>query len=260
MKQNRSPLSWVVTVTAELLITIGAFLAGFVVWELWFTGLGAESDRQESLESFYEDLGSEQEDSGSDPDFEVCHTLADGTEVGCAETMRTNTGPDDIMGTAYVPRLGEDWAAPIRSGVSDYQIDRGGVGHYTTTNFPDEPGNFALAGHRNTYGSMLGDQDELVTGDAVYIVSSDGIYTYEVTERHVVTPTDNNALLEVPWEPGNDEPEVPVLTFTTCHPMFSNAERLIHHAKMVDYEPIGADVPEGLEYVDDVVELQEGSE
>ncbi|GFZ87959.1 hypothetical protein GCM10011359_16670 [Nesterenkonia alkaliphila] len=248
----------------EILITLGVLGLLFVVWELWWTGIEAESDRQESLEEFYSSAPelpvTEQsteggtEDGPNPQDFEVCYTLPDGTEIGCAEHMRAATGPEDIMGITYAPRLGESWAAPIRHGVAAEQIDRGGVGHYTATQWPDEPGNFALAGHRNTNASMLGNQDALQIGDPIYVVSNDGMYVYQVRERHVVLPHQTEVLNPVPSQSGV-EPEVGVLTFTTCHPMYSNRERLIHHAEIVDFIPLGGEAPADLAHHDRIADM-----
>ncbi|WP_191090018.1 class E sortase [Nesterenkonia ebinurensis] len=245
----------------EILITLGVLGLLFVVWELWWTGIEAESDRQESLEDFYANTPElpviEDDDAQDGPnpqDFEVCYTLDDGTEIGCAPLMRGATGPEDIMGVAYAPRLGESWAAPIRHGVGAEQIDRGGVGHYSVTQWPDEPGNFAMAGHRNTNASMLGNQDDLQTGDHIYVVSNDGMYVYQVRERHVVLPTQTEVLSPVPNQPG-EQAEVGVLTFTTCHPMYSNRERLIHHAEIVDFVPLGGEAPAELAHHDRIAEL-----
>ena len=252
----------------EILITLGVLGLLFVVWELWWTGIEAESDRQDSLTEFYANMpeppaASDGDGDGDDgdaeggpnpADFEVCYTLDDGTEIGCAEHMRSQTGSEQIMGTVYVPRLGEGWAAPIRHGVSANQIDRGGVGHYPSTQWPDEPGNFAMAGHRNTNASMLGNQDNLQTGDPIYVVSYDGIYVYEVRERHVVLPNQTDVLNPVPSASGA-EAEFGVLTFTTCHPMYSNRERLIHHAEIVDFVPIGGEAPADLVHHEPITEM-----
>lgn len=246
----------------EILITLGVLGLLFVVWELWWTGIEAESDRQDSLNEFYSSMpeppvpsSDDDSDDGPNPeDFEVCYTLEDGTEIGCADHMRSQTGSEQIMGVVYAPRLGDSWAAPIRYGVSANQIDRGGVGHYPTTQWPDEPGNFAMAGHRNTNASMLGNQDSLQTGDPIYVVSNDGIYVYEVRERHVVLPSQTEVLNPVPSN-YDAQPEFGVLTFTTCHPMYSNRERLIHHAEIVDFVPIGGEAPADLVHHEPIAEM-----
>lgn len=247
-----------------MLITLGILGLLFVVWELWWTGIEAESDRQDTLEEFYaqmpqppggESAGESAGDQGPQPaDFEVCYTLEDGTEIGCAPIMEQLASTGQVMATLYAPRLGDQWAAPVREGVAAEQIDRGGVGRYPSTQMPDQPGNFAVAGHRNTYASMLGRQDELQIGDRLYLVSPDGMYTYEVAQRQIVAPSQTEVLAPVPGQPGVD-PETGMLTLTTCHPMYSNAERLIHHAQIVDFTPLGGEVPDELAHHEPIREM-----
>lgn len=260
-KRHRTLGSTLLGGFGEILLTLGVLGLLFVVWELWWTGIEAESDRQQSLDDFYANMPEVQpadnDDGSTDPDpadFEVCYTLEDGTDIGCAPHMRSQTGPEDVMGTLYAPRLGDNWAAPIRHGTGAEQIDRGGVGHYVDTQWPDEPGNFATAGHRNTNRSMLGDQDDFQIGDRVYLVSYDGLYTYEISERHVVLPSQTEVLLPVPSQSGA-EATTGTLTFTTCHPLFSNRERLIHHAEIVDFTPIGGEAPQELTHHEPITEM-----
>lgn len=259
-RKRRSLGSTVLGGFGEILITVGVLGLLFVVWELWWTGLEAESERQEAVDDFYSGVGQPGEDEGdgddatqageddadsTDPvDVETCYTLDDGTEIACAHSMRDLANGTDTMAMLYAPRLGDDWAAPVREGVEAEQIDRGGVGRYSTTQYPDEPGNFAVAGHRNTYASMLGRQDELEMGDQLYLMTpGEGVYTFEVVEREVVSPDAMDVLAPVPGDPDVD-PDTGMLTLTTCHPMYSNAERLIHHAEIVDFDPHGGDIPQ----------------
>lgn len=265
-RQRRRPGSLLLGGIGEVLITLGVLGLLFVVWELWWTGIEAESDRQETLEEFYTaaplgddvPVASGSESSGPS-DFEACYVLEDGTEIGCAPLMAQAAADGQVMATLYAPRLGNGWAAPVREGVEAEQIDRGGVGRYTHTQLPDEPGNMALAGHRNTHASMLGRQDDLQIGDRLYLVSWDGMYTYQVSERQVVDPHQTEVLLPVPGEPETD-PETGLLTLTTCHPMFSNAERLIHHAEIIDFTPLGGTAPTELSHHEPIHEMFSVSE
>src|SRR5690625_7880104 len=52
-KRRRSLGSIILGVLGELLSTLGVLGLLFVVWELWWTGIEAESDRQETLDEFY---------------------------------------------------------------------------------------------------------------------------------------------------------------------------------------------------------------
>lgn len=253
-KRRRSLGSTILGGLGELFITLGVLGLLFIVWELWWTGIEAESDRQETLDQFYAAMpespgaAGDQSAEGPDPaDFEVCYTLPDGSEIGCAPAMAQLAAENQVMGTLYAPRLGDEWAAPVREGITAEQIDRGGVGRYPDTQMPDEPGNFSVAGHRNTHASMLGRQDELQIGDQLYLVSPDGMYTYEVAQRQVVAPHQTDVLAPVPNEPGVSA-KAGTLTLTTCHPMYSNAERLIHHAELRDFTPLGGEAASELSH------------
>jgi len=98
------------------------------------------------------------------------------------------------------------------------------------------PGNSAIAGHRTTYGAPFFRLDELVAGDEILVTTRQGEFTYEVSERIVVRPSQNEVLA------ATDDNR---LTLTTCHPRFSASQRLIVVAMLKD-DPApdpGAEVP-----------------
>lgn len=230
----------VLGVTGELLITLGVLGLLFVVWEVWWTGLDANRDAQALEEEFHSRI--EQVDPGADsgPVSPDCQELPDGGAAACPEQMATvDSG---AMAVLYAPALGSDWSAPVGSGVDDATLNSGGVGHYPETQLPGEAGNFAVAGHRLTYGDVLRDQDQLAAGDEIYVESPDGYYTYEVTESYVVLPEQSEVILPVPGEP-EAQADRSLLTLTTCHPLFSNRERLITHAELVDWSPLSSEAP-----------------
>ncbi len=249
----------------ELLITVGVLGILFVVWEVWWTGLDANREMQEAEEDFYTSIEATREAAAPDSDAEdnggpgsedeeedggdvlegrePCGTLPDGTDVPCPEQLEAGLDDGGTMAVIYAPRLGDTWAAPVRDGVDQETLNAGGVGHYPETQLPGEPGNFAVAGHRLTYGDILRDQDSLQDGDPLYVYSADGYYTYEVTESLVVLPHESEVLAPVPGSPGEDPGEASMMTLTTCHPLFSNRERLITHAELTDFTPLSGEPP-----------------
>lgn len=66
------------------------------------------------------------------------------------------------------------------------------IGHFKESVGIGKEGNCALAGHNGgTYGRYFGDIKDLHEGDAVIMTDIDGTeYTYNVTEKFVVEPTD----------------------------------------------------------------------
>lgn len=104
-----------------------------------------------------------------------------------------------------------------------------GPGHYPDTSLPGQAGNFAVAGHRTTYDAPFSDLDQLVPGDEVWVTDRAGErYTYRVVAQRIVDPDDAGVLAADPLGTGR-----PLLTLTTCHPRFSNAERLIVFAELL---------------------------
>ena len=66
---------------------------------------------------------------------------------------------------------------------------------------PGQSGNFAIAAHRNAYGGALRNIHELQLGDAIYIQTKDGWYTYSFRNLQYVLPTGVGVLDPVPDEP-----------------------------------------------------------
>lgn len=103
-----------------------------------------------------------------------------------------------------------------------------GPGHYPGTAGPGQSGNFALAGHRTTYGAPFYHLDQLRTGDEIHVVDRQRrTWVYEVTEAKVVLPHETWVIAPDPLGTGN-----PVLSLTTCEPRFSAAKRLIVFAEL----------------------------
>jgi sortase A len=110
---------------------------------------------------------------------------------------------------------------------------RRGPGHYPTTAAPGQRGNFAVSGHRTTYGAPFYHLDDLREGDLIHVVDrARAHWVYEFRRQEIVEPT---ALRVIGPDPlGSGEP---TLTLTTCHPRFSAAQRLIVFATLVDSAP-----------------------
>lgn len=231
-------------VTGELLITLGVLGLLFVVWEVWWTGLDANHQAKATEEEFLTRLEQLDSDPAETPESPPgCQKLSNGQTAACPVNMAAvDSG---AMAMIHAPAIDEDWSAPVRSGVDDEALNTGGLGHYPDTQLPGEPGNFAVAGHRLTYGDVLRDQDRLTPGDEIYVESPDGYYTYEVYESHVVLPHQSEVILPVPGEP-EAHADRSLLTLTTCHPLFSNRERLITHAELVDFAPLSDGAPAAL--------------
>ena len=105
-----------------------------------------------------------------------------------------------------------------------------GPGRYPTTAMPGKPGNFAMAGHRVSYGAPFHDLDLLEVGDAVEVTDTAGAqFTYRVVDTMIVDPDETWVIGPDPLAAGQ-----PLLTMTTCHPKLSDEQRLVVWAALDD--------------------------
>jgi sortase A len=128
-----------------------------------------------------------------------------------------------IVGRIWIPKL--RLSAMVREG-QDAKTLRRAVGHIPATPLPGQPGNVALAGHRDTFFRHLGD---LRTGDRIGFSTLDGDFGYEVESLSVVDPDDVAVIAT-----SQQTPQEKVLTMVTCYPFFyiGNApKRFIVRAK-----------------------------
>ncbi|GAB3193520.1 hypothetical protein GCM10027061_26030 [Nesterenkonia suensis] len=258
-----------------MLITLGVLGLLFLVWELWWTGLEADRERDEATQELFANIealedgadgvsgdgegdgdqsgdGNGNSDGNSDGDgngdgngngSDRNGVALDDLVVPSPDHMAEFADQGQVMAIVYAPRLGQDWAAPVVPGVGPESLNRAGLGHYTSTQLPGEAGNFAVAGHRQTYGNILWNQDKFATGDLIYVQSPDGWYTYSVTETYIVQPNQHDVLAPVPGELGEEAGDSSILTLTTCHPPYTTLERMITHAELVGYAPLSDEPP-----------------
>jgi sortase A len=106
-------------------------------------------------------------------------------------------------GRIEVPRLRLD--ALVAEGIDPATL-RVAVGHVPDTAFPDEIGNVALAGHRDSFFRPLRD---LTAGDVVRLTTPLGTFSYEVDSIAIVAP-DRTDVIAYRAER--------VLTLVTCYP------------------------------------------
>jgi len=114
--------------------------------------------------------------------------------------LRINTGP---LGRISVPRL--HLTAMVEEGDDDDTL-RAAVGHIPGTALPGAPGNFGLAGHRDTFFTGLKD---LRRGDEIDFETRSKKYRYIVEETMIVGPNDTSVLAAARQNR---------LTLVTCYP------------------------------------------
>lgn len=101
---------------------------------------------------------------------------------------------------------------------------------------PGQVGNTVLSGHRTNDWLEKGDYkfifvrlDELTKDDLIRITYKGTRYTYKVTKKEVVEPTDVKALTY--------ETDAPVLTLITCTPLGTSQKRLLVTAEQISPSP-----------------------
>jgi sortase A len=201
----------------ELLVTLGVLVLLFAAWQLWWT-----------------DVTSDRAQARIVSDLEDAFARGRPAQVG-ADGIPEAAGTAGAFAVVRIPRFGADYARPVVEGTGRDVLALG-VGHYSGTAGPGQVGNFALAGHRTTYGRPFHDVDRLVDGDRVVVETAGDVYVYEVTSREVVSPADVAVLAPVPGEPGTS-PTQALLTLTSCHPRYRATERFVVHGRLVEAVP-----------------------
>jgi sortase A len=134
-----------------------------------------------------------------------------------------------VFATIRIPSLGAEWKKTIMQGTSPDILDTMEIGHYKSTENPGQLGNFALAGHNNTQGTVFDLVPDLKVGDEIIIETANAVYTYTFRSSEIVTPDKNSVLLPVPWKNGQAPTEA-ILTLTTCWPVDDWQQRWISYS------------------------------
>jgi len=217
---------WGVRILGELLITLGLLVFLFVAWQLWWTDVTAKGDQAVTVQALEKGFGP-----------------AGLPKRGTAEPLATLTKVP--FGQAFaivrIPRFGAGYARPVLQGTDRDTLIKG-MGHYLGTAFPGQLGNFALAGHRTTYGRPLWDIDLLQKGDVIVIETKASYVVYAVDGHVIVTPDKVEVIAPVPQRPGV-KPTEAWMTLTACHPKYSARYRYVVFAKLVKIIPRASGLP-----------------
>ncbi|WP_320775511.1 class E sortase [Streptomyces sp. CRN 30] len=212
----------VVRAVSELCVTVGAVLLLFAVYVLFWTGVRADAEMEHQVDLLHRQWRKE-------PVAQEPAPYAPGK-------------PFAIM---YIPRFGFTWNKPVLEGTGTGTLKKG-LGHYAETTRLGQPGNFAVAGHRRTYGDPFKDFPELRRGDAVVLTDGTTWFTYRIDKGPYKTvPSDVGVVDPVPRASGYTRPGR-YLTLTTCDPEWGHSHRLIVWARLDSTRPAEAGKPEAL--------------
>lgn len=226
-------------VTGELSITAGALIFLFLFWQLWFNDLVVRAEQNSAAEDLSQSWIDAAKEDPTDP------PSADPADPAAPPIGQT-AGDAQEFGILTIPRFGPDYHAKIAGGITRTRtLNPIGIGHYLTTQAPGEVGNFAVAGHRTTYGKPLNQIANLHVGDAIVVQTAEGWYTYRFRTLEYVTPTAADVLNPVPQADGIDATDR-LITLTSCSPMYSAAERIIAYGVFESFTPITDPPPASL--------------
>lgn len=154
-------------------------------------------------------------------------------------TVSANVGPDPKL---IIPKINIE--VPVVFGIgNDYKSQQEGMNHGVThfaipgaSSTPGQVGNTVLSGHSSndvfdngSYKFIFAQLDRLDNGDTIYINYEGARYTYAVTKKEVVLPTDVSKLVY--------QTDKPVLTLITCTPLGTAKYRLLVTAEQVSPSP-----------------------
>lgn len=241
-------------------VTAGAIVLLYLVYSLFFTNFQTAAAQRELLSEFTAEVAA----APAAPAVDRRRGQARPQEPapppagGSAEaTPAASSPPDPGRSASAAPELAgaEAEAVPLGSAIAAMEFVRPGStqaspvhedpllvvegvtrealtrgpGRYPGTALPGQPGNFAVAGHRTTYGAPFFHLDQLAAGDEIHVADRSGaVHVYRFAEQRIVSPGDVGVLSDDPRGTG-----VPTLTLTTCHPRFSAAQRMVVFAELV---------------------------
>jgi len=229
----------VVGVLGELLITAGVLVLLFLAWQLWWNDAVMASQQTSSAAS----QSQQWIDKAEAP--VTPQTPDPATPIDYGEPpVATPPEHGEILGVLYIPRYGPEYARNIAVGTTVDVLNSMylGVGRYENTQMPGEVGNMALAAHRSAWGGGMHLINEFQLGDAIYVQTADGYYTYRFRNLEYVQPSAGDVLAPVPRQEGV-APGERLITLTSCNPLLSTDERIIAYGVFESWQPLSAGPP-----------------
>jgi sortase A len=160
----------------------------------------------------------------------------------------TSTTVDPASTTLVIPKINVE--APVDYNAKpDYDSQmasmKNGLAYFGiagASSKPGQVGNTPIAGHSSNdvleaggYKFIFAQLEKIQTGDAIYANYQGTRYTYVVTKKEVVLPTEVSKLVYTT--------DKPMLTLITCTPLGTAQKRLLVTAEQVNPSPAGAAQP-----------------
>jgi len=129
------------------------------------------------------------------------------------------TDPGSVFGTIEFPTLARK--VSILQGTGELQL-RKGIGHFEKSAKPGEADHCVLVGHHET---MLHGIETLKSGDMMIVKTSNGVFTYQVTD-YQSTPLSKTIAIH--------QCDYAKLTVTTAHPFDASSSKTNRHTVTAD--------------------------
>ncbi len=157
-------------------------------------------------------------------------------------TATAQVGPESKL---IIPKINVD--VPVVYGVgndhdSQMAAMANGVAHFSipgANSVPGQVGNTAISGHSSNdlfepgnYKFVFAQLEKLETGDTIYTNYESVRYTYTITKKEIVAPTEVQKLTQ--------PTDKPILTLITCWPLGTANKRLLVTAEQVSPDPAKA--------------------
>ncbi|WP_432587458.1 class E sortase [Streptomyces sp. HD1123-B1] len=219
----------IIRTLSELCVTIGTLIILLVVYVLYWTSVRADRAMDSEIDHLQDRWA----------------TGSVAMEGARGQAAPPPYAPGASFAVMYIPRFGGDWAKPVLQGTGAETLKKG-LGHYSRTARLGATGNFAVAGHRRTYGDPFKDFPALRPGDAVVLTDGTTWFTYRIDRRPYRTrPSDTGVIDPVPRASGFRRPGR-YLTLTTCDPEWGHSHRLIAWAHLDATRPVTGGRPAAL--------------
>lgn len=233
----------IIGIFGELLITVGVLVLLFLGWQLWWNSI-VLGNQQAGAATSLSDQWQNLLPTGA-PVVPTPTTSVPGSTVpdyGFPPVLAAPAAAADFA-ILYVPRFGEGYKRTISQGIDPGTVlNKGGAGHYPDSQMPGEVGNFAIAAHRDGWGSAFININELHLGDAIYVETQDGWYTYRFRGLEYVTPFGVGVIDPIPQVTGVTATDR-LITLTSCNPLYIASERIIGYGAFESWQPRSAGAP-----------------
>lgn len=226
MGKRKAPLKITpLSVIGEVLITAGVILLLYVVWQVFVNDpiVGAKQETQSKT---------------------YTQTQNPSDQTNQFEAISKNLKQGKVFGKLYIPRFGNTYQRLIGQGTfQNVTLNKIGPGHYLSSQWPGEVGNFAVAAHRTSHGAPFNKIDTLKAGDLIFVQTNDKWFEYEYRQTKIVDPSDIGVISKVPSELTGAHAGGKYMTMTSCHPKWSNQQRIIVWLELVNEYPTADGMP-----------------